>query len=132
VDEASSLRDRLFDLAMRRFEAMEPHRAILTAIEGKAGIAQAAAFARAGRTARWLLTLGGVPTEGVDGTARVQGLALVLTRAKAAWLRDQDKDFVRTMAALDQGLRQAEEWAGRLGIAPGGAKAKKDAPEADG
>jgi len=117
VDATQGLRDRLFDLAMRRFEAMEAHRFAVVALDRvQDGLGQAAAFARAGRTARWLLTLAGETVDGVDGVAKVQGLAVVLTRAHAAWKNDTDGDFTRTMAALDKGLRDAETWAGRLGL----------------
>lgn len=117
VDKEQGLRDRLFDLAMRRFEAMEPHRfAVLALDRVQDGLGQAVAFARTGRTARWLLTLAGEGVDGVDGAAKVQGLAVVLTRAQAAWKNDADGDFTRTMAALDKGLREAETWAGRLGL----------------
>lgn len=116
-DMTQSLRDRLFDLSMKRFEAMEPHRAALLSIEtGRDGVAAAAAFARAGRTARWILTLAGERVDGIDGAAKVQGLAVVLTRSHQAWREDKDGDFVKTMAALDKGLRQAEEWSERFGL----------------
>ena len=117
VDHTQGLRDRVFDMAMKRFEAMEPYRAALLAMEGnRDGVAIAQAFARAGRTARWLLTLAGEAVDGVDGTAKVQGLAIVLTRAHAAWRDDTDGDFVKTMAALDKGLRSAETWSERIGL----------------
>ncbi|KAF0182287.1 MAG: hypothetical protein FD124_2042 [Alphaproteobacteria bacterium] len=117
IDTTQGLRDRLFDLAMRRFEAMEPHRFAIIALDRtQDGLGQAQAFARAGRTARWLLTLAGETVDGVDGAAKVQGLAVVLTRAHAAWKNDADGDFTRTMAALDKGLRDAETWAERLGL----------------
>lgn len=117
IDHAQPLRDRVFDLAMKRFEAMEPHRAALLALEkGRDGVAVAQAFARAGRTARWLLTLAGEHVDGVDGAARVQALAVTLTRAHQAWRDDADGDFAKTMAALDKSLRQAEEWGERLGF----------------
>lgn len=117
IDAEQGLRDRLFDLAMRRFEAMEPHRfAVLALDRVQDGLGQAVAFARTGRTARWLLTLAGEAVDGIDGAAKVQGLAVVLTRAHAAWKNDTDGDFTRTMAALDKGLREAETWAGRLGV----------------
>ena len=117
IDREQGLRDRLFDLAMRRFEAMEPHRFAVVALDRvQDGLGQAVAFARTGRTARWLLTLAGEAVDGVDGAAKVQGLAVVLTRAHAAWKSDTDGDFTHTMAALDKGLREAETWAGRLGL----------------
>lgn len=117
VDRTQTLRDRVFDLAMKRFEAMEPHRAALLALDdGRDGVAIASAFGRAGRTARWLFTLAGENVDGVDGAAKVQGLAVVLTRAHSAWREDADGDFVKTMAALDKGLRSAESWSERLGF----------------
>jgi hypothetical protein len=121
VDEASSPRDRLFDIIMRRFEAMEPHRAAVLVLErALAGdpVGQAGLFARAGKTARWLLTLSGQDAGGPGGAAKVQGLAYVLTQARAAWRLDDSGDFVKTMAALDKHLRQGEEWLQRFGMAP--------------
>ena len=124
VDRSQGLRDRVFDIAMKRFEAMEPHRAALLALEdNRDGVAIAQAFARAGRTARWLLTLSGEAVDGVDGAAKVQGLAIVLTRTRGAWRDDTDGDFVKTMAALDKGLRQAETWSERIGFGFGRKKA---------
>lgn len=117
IDREQPARDRLFDLAMKRFEAMEPHRTAILALEqGRDGVAIAAAFARAGRTARWLLTLAGEKVDGVDGAARVQALAVALTRTHQAWREDADGDFVKTMAALDKALRQNEDWGERLGF----------------
>jgi hypothetical protein len=133
-DPASLLRDRVFDIAMRRFEAMEPHRAALGAldkgIEGEP-LAQAAAFARQTRTARWLLALAGADGEGVGAAARTQALALVLRRTRAAWTRDDAGDFAKTMAALDKGLRRADEFfeqVGRMtaGLMPSAGKPKRE------
>ncbi|MDX2233074.1 MAG: hypothetical protein NW200_01130 [Hyphomonadaceae bacterium] len=117
IDHSQPLRDRVFDLAMKRFEAMEPHRGALLALErGRDGVAAAAAYARAGRSARWLLTLAGERVDGVDGAAKVQALAVTLTRGHQAWREDADGDFAKTMAALDRSLRQTEEWGERLGF----------------
>lgn len=112
-------RERLFEAAMRRFEAMEPHRAVILAIENNAGrdpVGQAAALARTSRTARWLIAAAGLEGDGVIGAARVQGFALVLARARAAWRQDEAGDFAKTMAALDKGLRDAEAFEDRLGL----------------
>jgi hypothetical protein len=112
-------RERLFEAAMRRFEAMEPHRAAILAIEAadrSDPVAQAAALARASRSARWLFAVAGLDGDGVLGAARVQGFALVLGRAKAAWRLDDAGDFAKTMAALDKGLRDAEAFEDRWGL----------------
>jgi hypothetical protein len=118
VDTAATTRDRLFDLIMRRFEAMEPHRtAVLTLDAGgeRDPTAIAAAHARAVRSARWVLALAGLDTEGMTGAARAQGLALILTQVRGEWRKEESADFVKTMAALDKALRRAEEMFGRLG-----------------
>jgi hypothetical protein len=128
--EASALaRDRVFDAAMRRFEAMEEERAGVLALDKameRDAIARAASFARAGKSARWLLALAG---ENAD-PARVQALALVLIQARAAWRGDEAGDFAKTMAALDKGLRRAESFFDSVDrmFKPGPARARS--PEA--
>src|SRR5690606_26060825 len=108
-DPAAPARERLFDIVMRRFEAMEEARAGVLALEAaidRDPSAQAASFARAGRTARWLLALAGEAHDGVTLAARAQALAIALGQAKAAWRQDEGGDFSRTMAALDRALRR--------------------------
>jgi hypothetical protein len=128
--ETSALaRDRVFDATMRRFEAMEQERAGVLALDTameRDPIARAASFARAGRSARWLLALA---AENAD-PARVQALALVLIQARAAWRGDEAGDFAKTMAALDKGLRRAESFFDSVGrvFKPGPARARS--PEA--
>jgi hypothetical protein len=119
-DPREAMRDRLFDVAMRRFEAMEPHRAVLLALEeafGRDPVAQAARLARTVRSARWMLALAGASGEGLTAAARVNGFALLLARVRDAWRHDSGGDFVKTMAALDKGLREGEDWEARLGLA---------------
>jgi hypothetical protein len=132
--QASALaRDRVFDAAMRRFEAMEEERAGVLALDKameRDPLARAASFARAGKSARWLLALAG---ENAD-PARVQALALVLIQTRAAWHADEAGDFAKTMAALDKGLRRAESFFESVGrvFKPGQARARSaEAPPAD-
>jgi hypothetical protein len=125
-------RERVFDVAMARFEAMEPHRAGVLALDQAHGpdpIAQTAAHARATRTARWLLALAGDEGDGVGAAARTQALAFVLRQARAAWAKDEAGDFAKTMAALDKGLRRSEDFFDQVGkvaagLRPGQARAK--------
>ncbi|MGE0046600.1 MAG: hypothetical protein AB7T08_12660, partial [Hyphomonadaceae bacterium] len=91
LDPASSVRDRLFDLIMRRFEAMEPHRAALKAMEARNDadpVLMAAAHQRHVRAARWALTLAGLEADGMSGNARAQGLGVIIGQARAAWRGD--------------------------------------------
>lgn len=118
VDPTALIRDRLFDLAMRRFEAMETARGGYRSIEigiERDPAAMALQHHRNVRTARWILTLAGMEADGVVGLARAQGLAVILHQAKVAWRQDDAGDFVKTMAALDKSLRQAEQTFGRMG-----------------
>lgn len=108
-----SPRERLFDLCMRRFEAMEPHRAALASIERSDPLVQVAVATLSARSARWILGLAGLATAPVD-LLRAGPLALILLRARAAWRKDVSGDFARTMVSLDRDLRQAEEAETRL------------------
>jgi len=116
LDPSQSVRDRLFDLIMRRFEAMEPHRAAVISME--AGVDRdptllASAHQRHVRCGRWVLALAGLEADGMTGQARAQGLGVIIGQARAAWRGDDAGDFAKTMASLDKNLRRAEEMFGR-------------------
>ena len=117
-DMSAATRDRVFDAAMSRFEAMEESRAGALALEealDRDAIGRAASFARLTRTARWLLALAGENAEGLANAARVQSLAMALSQAKAAWRQDEAGDFAKTMAALDKALRRADSFFEQVG-----------------
>jgi hypothetical protein len=116
LDPGQSVRDRLFDLIMRRFEAMEPHRAAVGAMEAgvdRDPILLASVHQRHVRCARWVLALAGLEADGITGQARAQGLGVIIGQARAAWRGDDAGDFAKTMASLDKNLRRAEEMFGR-------------------
>jgi hypothetical protein len=116
LDPSQSVRDRLFELIMRRFEAMEAHRASVLAMEhglDRDPTLMASAHQRHVRCARWVLALAGLEADGMTGQARAQGLAVIIGQARAAWRGDDAGDFAKTMASLDRNLRRAEEMFGR-------------------
>jgi hypothetical protein len=116
LDSAQSVRDRLFELIMRRFEAMEPHRAAVIAMEqgqDRDPTLLATAHQRHVRCARWVLAIAGLEADGMTGQARAQGLGVIIGQARAAWRGDSAGDFAKTMASLDRNLRRAEEMFGR-------------------
>jgi hypothetical protein len=116
LDPSQSVRDRLFELMMRRFEAMEGHRAAVLSMEQGADrdpTLLAAAHQRHVRCARWVLALAGLEADGMTGQARAQGLGVIIGQARAAWRADDAGDFAKTMASLDKNLRRAEEMFGR-------------------
>jgi len=111
-----SVRDRLFELIMSRFEAMEPHRAAVVAMEAgydRDPTLMASAHQRHVRCARWVLALAGLEADGMTGQARAQGLGVIIGQARAAWRGDDAGDYAKTMASLDRNLRRAEEMFGR-------------------
>lgn len=114
-DASQPLRDRLFDLVMQRFEAMEPHREAVLAMEAAGDpVALAQQHLRHVRLAEWVMALAGIDAEGVTGKARAQGLAVIIAQTRAAWRQDTAGDFARTMSALDKALRRAEDTFGRF------------------
>jgi hypothetical protein len=131
LDPGQSVRDRLFELIMRRFEAMEAHRGAVLAMEHGADrdpTLMASAHQRHVRCARWVLALAGLEADGMTGQARAQGLAVIIGQARIAWRGDDAGDFAKTMASLDRNLRRAEEMFGRW--AGFEARAKPEEPPA--
>ncbi len=104
-------RDRLFDVLMRRFDALAPHKAAVRALV-LAGLSDPAMLAAAAcRTAcamAWMLEAARIPTGGWRGRARVKALTLGYAGVLRAWLRDDSADNAKTMAALDRLLRRGE------------------------
>ena len=106
-------RDRLFDLLMRRFEAMAAYKDGLRAIVGDARSDPMTILAAAPalvRSMAWMLEAVGVPVSGVRGAVKANALACAYLLAVRAWLRDDSPDLSRTMAALDAALSRAERF----------------------
>jgi len=112
IEAEAPNRDRLFDVIMARFDAMQDQRAAWVSILEADAQEPAASFARAARrlrTAAWALEAIGISTDSLKATARVMGLARRLRKIEALWLKD-DADLSKTMAGLDQTLRESEDW----------------------
>jgi len=108
---ASSLREHLFDLLMRRFDLFQQYRegvrAILHAMPYDPALSL---FLGAGTvdTMRWIAQAAGIDTQGLSGFARIQGLVGIWAHTVRAWEKDESADLSTTMAALDQALDRAE------------------------
>lgn len=104
-------KDRLFDVLMRRFDAMVPYR---LGIEGVRDWARREPMAAAAlnrelvNSMRFMLVAAGIDVEGPVGALKTQGLALAFARMLDKWLRDEDPGFAQTMAALDKELNRGE------------------------
>lgn len=111
-------RERLFDVLMRRLEAMAPYREAVRSIILSARRSPGLAFAlnaMAVRSQTWMLEAAGIGTAGPRGALRAQGAAVLFARVLSVWVDEEDESLDRSMAALDRGLVAAERWAGFLG-----------------
>ncbi len=111
------VRERLFDVLMRRLEALAPYkdavRSILRSARRRPGLGLAL-NALAVRSQHWMLEAAGINANGPRGALRAQGAALMFARVLSVWVDDDEEGLDRTMAALDRGLASAERWVGFL------------------
>ena len=108
-------RERLFDVLMRRLEALGPYREAVRSVMRSARRNPGFAFAlnaMAVRSQHWMLEAAGIGASGPRGALRAQGAALMFARVLSVWVNDEEDGLDRTMAALDRGLASAERWAG--------------------
>lgn len=112
------VRDRLFDMIMRRIDVLQAHRdgvlALLNYLPTDPPLALLVALGTR-RSMRWLLEAAGVGATGLRGELRARALLGVWLWTVRAWRSDDSADLTATMAALDDALRRAEqvaEWFG--------------------
>ena len=104
-------RERIFDVVMRRLDAMTPYRAALRRISYalRADLGSLGALNRmALNSARYMLAAAGVPTEGPLGTVKLQGFVLAQANIMQTWFEDDDPTLAKTMAKLDRELGRGE------------------------
>ena len=111
-----SPRERLFDVLMRRLEAMAPYRE---------GLREASAWLRRNPSSafainqvvmnsmRFMLEAAGIEVDGgAAGAIKLQGLAFAWARIVGVWLEDDEHGLSKTMAALDRELSRGERAVG--------------------
>ncbi|MBL8698913.1 MAG: TetR/AcrR family transcriptional regulator [Alphaproteobacteria bacterium] len=111
TDADGTVRERLFEIFMRRFDALQPNRTAMQALARDLPRDPCAALCiaqRAGRSLRAMAELSGVRTDGPLGVLRVKALVALHLWVMRAWLGDESADMARTMKALDQGLDRLE------------------------
>ena len=117
ADPDETVRDRLFDTLMRRYDALRPHRDAVAALaEGLARDPLAALALRGAlmRSMAVVLEASGLTAEGFVGALRQKSLAAVHASVLRTWLRDDSADLGKTMVALDRRLKVLEGWAQRF------------------
>jgi AcrR family transcriptional regulator len=113
TEEDERPRDRLFDLLMRRFDALRPYKPALAVLRRELPGDPAAALCVAAsllRSMRWMLEAADIVTSGVRGALAVRLTGAAYVAATRVWRYDDAPDLGQTMAALDGRLRRIERW----------------------
>lgn len=108
-----SPKDRLFDLLMRRFDALNDHREAYAALAWELPRTPVEAGCLALQLRRSLanmLEAAGLSASGLRGAFRIEGLGAIYACALRVWLKDETADLSKTMAELDKRLGQVERW----------------------
>jgi AcrR family transcriptional regulator len=111
ASDSETVRDRLFDIMMRRFDALKPDKAAISALLRDVTRDPPTALflaCRAKRSMRWMLEAAGVPTGGLLGKVQTKGLLAIYMATLRVWLQDDSEDMGKTMAFLDKRLSRAE------------------------
>ena len=104
-------RERIFDVIMRRFDALQPYKQALRRISQDLQydpVSLAALNQVALNSQRFMLAAANINTEGPLGTLKLQGAVLVYANTMRTWLDDDDPAQAKTMARLDRELRRGE------------------------
>lgn len=128
LEDDESVRDRLFDILMQRFDLLNPHKAGLIRLSRELPRDPLAFLGWAQRLRRsmaWILAAAGGAFSGdelgiraLPGAHLCQNL-ITIAQTKAlitlwiltsrTWMSDETEDLAKTMAALDKNLARAEE-----------------------
>jgi AcrR family transcriptional regulator len=112
-DPEETARDRLFDVMMRRYDALRPHRQALREFR-RAGTRDPMLALAMGpalrRSMAAMLQAAAVPSEGLTGALRQNGLLAIHYAVSRVYDKDETTDLSKTMAALDSRLKMAERW----------------------
>lgn len=113
LDPDSTVRERLFELMMRRFDALGPYRPAIAAIlRDTVGdpLAALAGLCAVHRSMSLTLEAAGVSASGPFGRLRAKALGALYLKTLYQWLRHDGGDD-RIMAELDRALARAERFA---------------------
>jgi AcrR family transcriptional regulator len=105
--EGETPRDRLFEIMMRRFDALDPYKEAVRKVAraARSDLCLARALHRnSARSQKWMVAAAGADKSGLVGAAMIEALVLLQSETLRAWLDDDDPGMAKTMAALDRGL----------------------------
>ncbi len=104
-------RDRLFDIMMRRIDALTPYKEAvkrITSAMKREPTSLPMLMRLIINSQRFMLAAAGIRTEGSLGLLKLQGAAMVFGKTAAAWFNDDTSDLAPTMACLDRELQRGE------------------------
>ena len=105
-------RERLFDVIMARFDAMQGHRDLILELNKAARrdpMLGLHLLALSRLTGEWFLDISRISPAGLSGMARSKGALLAYARAFSVWIGDDSSDLAKTMATLDKFLKEGEK-----------------------
>ncbi|MFD2204264.1 TetR family transcriptional regulator [Kiloniella antarctica] len=111
-----SAKDRLFDLLMNRFDALQSYKVGLASVvhDGCRDPFMGISYLYNLRHSMALvLEVAGLSTSGIRGVIRIKVLSLLYIKIFQVWLHDDSVDLSKTMSALDKGLERIDTWARR-------------------
>lgn len=110
-------KDRLFDVIMRRLDALRPYKEALAAIahdQARDPLTVACSASRLSRSMASMLEAAKLSADGLRGMVRVKALSGVYLATLKVWFKEDAEDLPKTMAALDRYLTRIDGCARRF------------------
>lgn len=107
VEDEGTVKDKLFDLLMRRFDALAPHKPAVKNILADLPRDPASALCAIPgllRAMRWAAEAAGIKSTGPLAPFKINALALAYLGTLRVWLQDDSADAAKTMSNLDKSL----------------------------
>lgn len=108
--DAAAVKDRLFEVVMARFDALNPHKAAIRVMmrELPGDPVALACFLHRGlrQGLDWMLAAAELDAGGLSGAVRRKLLGGIYLDTLRVWLKDDGADMATTMAHLDKRLEQ--------------------------
>jgi AcrR family transcriptional regulator len=107
IDAELTPKERLFEVLMRRLDALKPYRPGLESISEwslRDPLGATALNKEAVNSMRFMLEAAGIDSEGPMGAFKLQGLALAWRHVLATWFTDDSPDLAATKSVLEREL----------------------------
>ncbi|MBT4741443.1 MAG: hypothetical protein HN793_11825 [Rhodospirillaceae bacterium] len=111
IDDSETPRDRLFEILMIRFDALQRHRSGYEALIRGLSRRPASILKRAPalvHSMALMLIASGIDASSPFGMIRAHALTIAYGAVLRTWLADDSDDMAKTMSALDQALDRLE------------------------